>query len=154
MNTASKPFPLGHPGFVGNPIDRAAHLRTDDEKLFALEGKPEARAYVVHRDSIIVKQEESGPRALLTLGEARGFGANPGTVFLGLRNGATVFGMGIPASAVETLVGRNDVTVGDVRGQIVQGALAPDELSTIAIAKSLVSWHQRNGLRQLRHAHR
>ena len=145
MSASEKPFPLGHPGFMGNPIDRAAHLRTDNEKLFALEGQRDARAYVVHRDSIIVKQEESGPRALLTLDEARGFGANPGTVFLGLRDGAAVFGMGIPAPAVEKLIGRNDVIAGDLRGQITQGALAPDELSTIAIAKSLVTWHQRHG---------
>ena len=37
-------FPLGRPAFVTHILDRAAHLRTNDEKLFALEGQPNARA--------------------------------------------------------------------------------------------------------------
>ena len=32
----SKLFPLGHPAFVSNTLDRAAHLRFSDEKLFCL----------------------------------------------------------------------------------------------------------------------
>jgi len=63
-------FPLGQPAFVTHILDRAAHLRTDDEKLLALEGTPDARAYVVYRDSLVVKQEADGPRALLTIDEA------------------------------------------------------------------------------------
>ena len=50
MTTTENPFPLGQPGFVTHPIDRAAHIRTDADKLFALEGDRKARAYVVHRD--------------------------------------------------------------------------------------------------------
>ena len=88
-------FPLGQPAFVTHILDRAAHLRSNDEKLLALEGHRDARAYVVYRDSLVVKQEADGPRALLTIDEALKFGANPGTIFLGLRDGAAVFGMGI-----------------------------------------------------------
>ena len=29
-------FPLGQPAFVSNVLDRAAHLRLNDEKLFAI----------------------------------------------------------------------------------------------------------------------
>ena len=39
-------FPLGQPAFVTNILDRAAHLRRDDEKLFAMEQKPSSRASV------------------------------------------------------------------------------------------------------------
>ena len=77
-------YPLGKPAFVTHTIDRAAHFRTNDDKLFALEGQSNARAYVVYRDSLVMKQEESGPRALLSIKEALGYGANPGTIFLGL----------------------------------------------------------------------
>src|SRR3954451_3730759 len=97
-------FPLGRPAFVTHILDRAAHLRRDDEKLFALESHRDARAYVVYRDSLVVKQQAEGPRALLTMDEALQYGANPGTVFLGLRDGAAVFGMGIKAQAVEKLL--------------------------------------------------
>ena len=51
-------YPLGKPAFVTHVLDRAAHLRTNDEKLFALEGQSNARAYVVYRDSLVMKQED------------------------------------------------------------------------------------------------
>ena len=143
--TAFDSFPLGRPAFVTNILDRAAHLRSNDEKLLALEGHRDARAYVVYRDSLVVKQDAGGPRALLTIDEALKFGANPGTIFLGLRDGAAVFGMGISAAAVEKLLTRNDVAVTELRGMAMQGVVPPDQLSAIAMAKSMVSWHQRHG---------
>lgn len=143
--TTSDSFPLGQPGFVTHPIDRAAHLRTDTEKLFALESRKDARAYVIHRDSLLMTQGADGPRALLTLEEARRFGANPGTIFLGLKDGAPVFGMGISPTAAEELIGRHDVGVENLRAMAASGAVPAQELSTIAMAKSLVTWHQRHG---------
>ena len=147
MQNSSKPaaFPLGQPAFVSDILDRAAYLRGDDEKLFALESHRDARAYVIYRDSLVVKQNDGGSRALLTLDEARKVGANPGTIFLGLRDGAAVFGMGIPPDAVEKLMTRSDVGVTELRGMAMQGALPPQQLSAIAAAKSLVTWHQRHG---------
>jgi len=138
-------FPLGQPAFVTNVLDRAAHLRADDEKLFAMEGQGNARAYVVHRDSLVVKHDPDGPRALLSIDEALQLGANPGTIFLGLRDGAPVFGMGIGAAAVEKLLTRSDAAVTELRGMAMQGTVPPEQLSAIAMAKSMVSWHQRHG---------
>src|ERR1700761_12237 len=138
-------FPLGQPGFISHILDRAAHLRSDDEKLLALEGRRAARAYVVYRDSLVVKQEAEGPRALLSIDEALKFGANPGTIFLGLRDRAPVFGMGISAAAAEKLLPRTDVAVTELRGMAMQGVVPPNQLSAIAAAKSMVNWHQRHG---------
>jgi NAD+ diphosphatase len=143
--TAFNSFPLGQPGFVTHILDRAAYLRGDDAKLLALEERGDARAYVVYRDSLVVKQEAEGPRALLTIDEALKFGANPGTIFLGLREDAAVFGMGISAAAVEKLLPRTDVAVTELRGMAMQGVVPPNQLSAIAMAKSMVSWHQRHG---------
>ena len=55
--TAFDSFPLGQPAFIINILDRAAHLRADDAKLLTLEGHRDARAYVVYRDSLVLKQE-------------------------------------------------------------------------------------------------
>jgi NAD+ diphosphatase len=143
--TAFDSFPLGQPGFVSHILDRAAHLRGDESKLLALEAHPDARAYVVYRDSLVVKREASGPRALLSLDEALRFGANPGTVFLGLRERAPMFGMGISPAAVEQLLTRDDAAVSELRGMAMQGAVPASQLSAIAMAKSLVNWHQRHG---------
>ena len=143
--SAFESFPLGQPAFITNILDRAAHLRGNDEKLLALESHPNSRAYVVHRDSLVVKREGDGSRALLSIDEAHKFGANPGTIFLGLRDGAAVFGMGISAAAVEKLMTRDDVAVNELRGMAMQGVVPPEQLSAIAMAKSMVSWHQRHG---------
>jgi NAD+ diphosphatase len=137
-------FPLGKPAFVGNVLDRAAHLRTNEQKLLSLESDPRARAYLVSRDSLVVKREGDASRALLTVDEALKFGANPGTVFLGLRDGAAVFGMGIAPLTAEKLIGRDDVAVNELRGMAMQGTIPPEQLSAVAAAKSLVTWHQRH----------
>src|SRR5207245_2776280 len=115
--TAFDSFPLGRPAFVSNVLDRAAHLRSDDAKLMALEGHRDARAYVVYRDSLVVKQEAEGPRALLSVDEALKFGANPGTIFLGMRDGAAVFGMGLSAAGVAKLLPRHAVAVTALHGR-------------------------------------
>lgn len=138
-------FPLGKPAFVTHVLDRAAHLRGNDEKLFALESHRDARAFVIYRDSLVVRKEAGGSRVLLGVDEAVKLGANPGTIFLGLRDGAPVFGMGIAAAAVEKLMGRDDVAVTELRGMVMQGAVPTEQLSAIAMAKSMVSWHQRHG---------
>jgi NAD+ diphosphatase len=138
-------FPLGQPAFVTNVLDRAAHLRLNDEKLFALEQNASSRAYVIYRDSLLVRREGERVRALLSIDEATNCGANPGTIFLGLRDGAAVFGMGIPQAAAEKLIGREDYAVTELRGMAMQGIIPPQELSAIAMAKSMVTWHQRHG---------
>src|SRR5947208_14084255 len=97
--SASDSFPLGQPGFVNNILDRAAHLRTKDDKLMALEGDSRSRAYVVHRDSLVVTKDGAASRALLSMDEALQFGANPGTTFLGLRDGAAGLVMAISHAA-------------------------------------------------------
>src|SRR3984957_9979510 len=132
-------FPLGQPGFVSDILDRAAHLRGDETRLLALESHPDARAYVVYRDSLVVKREAAGPRALLSLEEALKLGANPGTIFLGLREGAPVFGMGISPAAVEQLLTRDDAAVSELRGMAMHGAVPASQLSAIAMAKSMVT---------------
>jgi NAD+ diphosphatase len=138
-------FPLGHPAFVANNIDRAAHFRFHDDRLMAFEGDPATRAYVIHRDSVLVKREGDATRALLTMEEAQRAGANLGTIFLGLRDNTALFGMGMSQTAAEALTGRDDIALTDLRGMAMQGTIPPDQLAGIAMAKSMVSWHQRHG---------
>ena len=143
--TTKNYFPLGQPAFVSDILDRAAHLRTKDDELYAMENHRDARAYVVFRDSLLVKREGDGMRALLSIKEALACGANAGTIFLGMRDGVAIFGMGIGASAAENLAGRSDVELAELRGVAMQGLVPPNELSSIAVAKSMVNWHQRHG---------
>src|SRR5258708_31969 len=68
-----------------------------------------------------------------------------GRVGSGGRGRPAVFGMGISAAEGEKLLPRNDVAVTELRGMAMQGVVPPDQLSAIAMAKSMVSWHQRHG---------
>jgi NAD+ diphosphatase len=47
--------------------------------------------------------------------------------------------------AVEKLITRDDVAVTELRGMAMQGTAPPEQLSAIAMAKSMVTWHQRHG---------
>ncbi|HEY0233590.1 MAG TPA: NAD(+) diphosphatase, partial [Afipia sp.] len=145
MSGSNSQFLPGRPGFVANPIDRAAHLRTRPDQLQALERRPDARVYVVHRDSLLIKHEAGGPRALLTLDEARALGAAEPPFFLGLDNNAAVFGMGLDAAAADTIAGHRDTTLENLRILAATGAIAENQLSRVAMAKSLAGWHQRHG---------
>jgi NAD+ diphosphatase len=53
--------------------------------------------------------------------------------------------MGISPPAVEQLLTRDDAAVSELRGMAMQGAVPANELSAIAMAKSMVNWHQRHG---------
>lgn len=145
MKGNNSAFPLGRPGFIANPIDRAAHLRTKPDRLLALERHPDARVYVVHRDSLLLKHDTSGSRALLSLEEARALGAGEPPFFLGLDEEAAVFGMGLNAAAADAIAGQRDVTLENIRMLAATGGVAENQLSRVAMAKSLAGWHQRHG---------
>ena len=78
--------------------------------------------------------------------EARGaLLGGPFHFHFGLRDGAPYFGMGIAQQAAEKLAGRNDVVVEPLRNVASQGIVPPSELAAVAVAKSLVHFHQRHG---------
>ncbi len=141
----TSPFPLGRPGFVANPIDRAAHLRLQPDRLSALENRADARVYVLHRDSLLLKHDSDGPRARLTFEEARTLGAAEPSFFLGLDDGAAVFGMGLSIAAADKLASHRDVTLENIRMLAITGTIPENQLSRVATAKSLAGWHQSHG---------
>ena len=154
--TAFNSFPLGTARLRHqHPRSRRASAHATTRSCSRWKSHRDARAYVVYRDSLVVKQEAEGPRALLSIDEALKFGANPGTIFLGLRDGAAVFGMGISAAAVEKLLAaqRRRRQRAARHGDAGRGAAGPalgdrdgEIAGELASAPRL--------LRQLRHPHR
>ena len=84
------------------------------------------------------------PRLLLGVEEAVELGANPARSFGAARRRAGVR-HGDVAGSVEKLAGRSDVAVTELRGMAMQGLVPIEQLSAIAMAKSMVGWHQRHG---------
>ena len=138
-------FQLGRPGFVAEPIDRAAHLRTQSDAMLALRQHPDTRVYVVHRDALLLKHTSEAPRARITFDEARELGAHEPPSFLGLDRGAALFGTDLSDEAAERIAGRAGASLMNLRALASQGTIDESQLSTIAMAKSLTSWHRRHG---------
>jgi len=131
-------------GYAQSRIERAAELRPDDAVIARLMAQPDAGAYVIGGDSIVLKQGAPLQEPLFTLAEARALHAASETVFLGLLDGAARFGYGLPSAAAEALKGHDGYHVTDLRSIAVHGLVAPEHLPPIAEAKAVLHWHQRH----------
>jgi NAD+ diphosphatase len=131
-------------GYVASRLDRAADRRGDAALLRALECDTQARAYAVGGELIVLKRGENGLDPLFSPAEARALAHATETVFLGLVDGASRFGIGLDPRGTEALKGRVDLFVSDLRSIAVQGLATPDHLAAIAEAKALLHWHARH----------
>jgi NAD+ diphosphatase len=130
--------------FSGNPFDRAAHLRTEADKLAALQADGRARVYVIGGDIIVLRAHGEAFDPLFSPAEAAAFGAARETVFLGLLRGAPRFGVGIDPVVAEALKDRNDLKLIDLRSIAVQGVVEAEHLPPLAEAKAILGWHARH----------
>ncbi|HEU5017191.1 MAG TPA: NAD(+) diphosphatase [Pseudolabrys sp.] len=136
--------PKPHLGYIDSRIDRAADRRTDEAAIAAFAGDPRARAYVIGVDWIVMKAGAPLHEPSFPLTEARKLGDAAETVFLGLDGGAPRFGIGISASAAESLTSRAGFHIADLRSIAVQGLCATEHLPAIAEAKAILHWHARH----------
>lgn len=131
-------------GYTQSLIERVAERRTDQAWLTAAEANSGARAYVIGGEQIILKKNGSAFDPLFTLAEARAFGSNTESVFLGLLNDAARYGVGLDPAAAAALKSRSDLLVIDLRSIAIQGLVGADDLPPLAEAKALLNWHLRH----------
>ena len=131
-------------GYVDSHIERAAERRADEAAVAALAAEPNARAYVIGGERIVMQKAAPLHDPLFTLAQARALEQATETVFLGLADGAARFGVGIAPEAAEALKTRGDLEVRDLRSIAVQGLVAPEHLAPIAEAKAVLHWHLRH----------
>ena len=131
-------------GYTQSLIERMAERRTDLSWLAAAAADPRASAYVIGGEQIILKKIAGAFEPTFTLTEARAFGNNTETVFLGLLNGAARFGIGLEPAAAAALKSRTDLLVIDLRSIAIQGLVTADDLPPLAEAKALLNWHLRH----------
>ncbi len=129
-------------GYIGSPLDRAAHRRSDAPALAA---RPDARTYLLGGELIAARPVAGegwhDPLFPMPLAEALG-GTTP--LFLGLDDGAPRFGLTFPPEARERLEAEG-LFVSDLRSVAVAGLVAPRHLGPLACAKALGAWHTRHG---------
>ena len=131
-------------GYTQSRIERAAERRSDDKAIAALTGQPDAGAYVIGGDLIVLKKGAPLNDPQFTMAEARTLAPASETVFLGLLDGAPRFGYGIAPAAADTLKTRDGFHVTDLRSIAVQGLVDAEHLPPIAEAKAVLHWHARH----------
>jgi NAD+ diphosphatase len=142
----SAPLDLGPSprlGYTANPLERMSERRADAAYVGGLEADPEAAAYVVAGENIVLKRIADRFDPLFSLPAARAWGAEE-TVLLGVTEGHGRFGIGINPAHAADLKARDDLFVSDLRSLAVQGLVSGDDLAALAEAKALLLWHARH----------
>ena len=113
--------------YLGNPLDRCANQRSDEDWLTRLRHQPSTRHIYM-----------SGDKTFISEGKLQTFpGANtPECVLLGVDADGTGW-FASAAHANENLM--------DLRSLAVAGVLPQGELAILAQARSLLHWHERHG---------
>jgi NAD+ diphosphatase len=128
-------------GYAQSRIERAAERRRDTTPF---EQDPQACAYAIGGEMVVLKNTASGLDPLFTLAEARRFEGAAETVFLGLMDDAPRFAVALDAATIAALQTRENFTVIDLRSVAVRGLLEADHLPPLAEGKALLNWHARH----------
>lgn len=131
-------------GYSDSRIERAAELRVDASAIGALARDPNAAAYLIGGDAIVMKKGSSINEPLFSMSEAQALSPATETIFLGLLDGKPRFGHGVAPQTADALKSREELHVTDLRSIAVQGLVAPDHLPPIAEAKAVLHWHARH----------
>jgi NAD+ diphosphatase len=131
-------------GYTASLIERASERRKDEAFLRTLAADERAGVYAIAGEMVVMKALAQGPDPLFRPAEAAALGPQTETIFLGLRDGAGRFGVGLDPAVVETLKTQEQFFVTDLRSIAVQGLVAADHLPPLAEAKALLHWHARH----------
>lgn len=128
---------------TGSALDRASERRGDKAFIDAALAHADARAVLIGGETIVLLQTEGGD-PFIPLRDARQLAGTAESIFIGTIGGAARLGLAISPEAAETLQGRDDLLVADLRTIAVRGLVVVEQLQPIATAKALLTWHARH----------
>jgi NAD+ diphosphatase len=119
------------PGFTGNQVDRADHLREQDDRVAELASSLKARLMRMRG----LEPDVDGECRLVWGSTAEAADGEP-LIFLGMRDDTPLFA---PVQRVDVIPGRP--------GSLFQliGAMDREEVALFGAARSLIAWHNRHG---------
>ena len=130
-------------GFITNLLTRHTAEHAHGALARAL-ADPEALSVLIAGDIPILRVAGERATGLLPVSELARAGTLHEQVFLGTHEGRLVLGTLAPAAAAEAYKDDPAFRVLDLRSIAVQGVVAPEELGALAMAKSLLFWHERH----------
>ncbi len=136
--------PAPYLGYTASMVERAAELRADAAALAGLQNRPDARAYAIAGEMVILKKALTVADPLFAIQEARALGETAETVFLGFVDKAPRFACALDPAAADTLKAREELVVTDLRTIAVNALVAREHLSPLAEGKALLGWHRRH----------
>lgn len=132
-------------GFSDYPLDRLSGRRDDEAFLAARLDDPSTRFLVLAGDVPVLKRAGEAHDPLFTRAEAADLGTMRQVIFLGVdMAGAALFGATIDREVAETLAGRGDFEMVDLRSVAMRDLLAPALLGELGGTKAMVDWHARH----------
>lgn len=145
-------------GFVNNPLDRVHNQREDDGFIEALGARPDAVAVVLAGDRPLCSIHASGGAvALFPLKAAARLAPGAEPFLLGIHeDGRPVFALQAPpverpeatdggqkyGLQLEAQKLGDGVEIHDLRALALQGGLPAPQVAILALARSLLAWHQ------------
>jgi NAD+ diphosphatase len=130
-------------GFISNVLSRHTAER-DHGALERALVDPEALTVLIAGDTPILRTGGESATAFLPASDLARLSVHEEQIFLGTRDRTPVIGTLAPAEAVELFTDDPAFRVVDLRSVAVQGLVSAEELGALAMAKSLLFWHQRH----------
>jgi NAD+ diphosphatase len=93
---------------------------------------------------VVLRPGGSSHEALFPIEEARAFAPAAASIFLGLKDDAPRFGLGLDSEAIARLQTRSDLKLTDLRTIAVQDLVAAEHVPPLAEAKAVLGWHARH----------
>jgi NAD+ diphosphatase len=132
-------------GFAGGRVDRAAALREDEAQRAALRADTAARFIMLVGEKPALRREGEGFAAWFDAARLADIGeAVTDEVFLGVEDGAGLFGLRFDPAAEAALKADGATIVLDLRSLAMQGLLPARDLAAVGAAKALTDWHARH----------
>jgi NAD+ diphosphatase len=144
MSQSSDSGPWPPLAYVSSRMDRASERRGDRDFITSAFADSHARAVVISGERVVLRKSGGAADAFFAIDEARAFGADGESVFIGMEDEAPHFGLTISPEAADRLKTSGDLLVVDLRSVVVQGLVAQQDLQPIAIAKALLTWHAKH----------
>jgi NAD+ diphosphatase len=129
--------------YTGARLDRASERRRDRAIIESALARPDARAYVLCGERIVLANKNGALDPLFPLDQAAEMGAVDESVFMGLVDEAARVAHAIAPAREEALKAQN-LQVRDLRSLALEGVLPPAELGPLAMAKAVLGWHARH----------